>query len=488
MKDSDAMQRFPSLIQNVQNYIEEDPEDILDMYISSISYTLEYYGLHRLKEIYSEESKKYFEKGMRTIRENIRGQILDDLEWFDPEDNHESDKIQEILDHAEYIFKMFGMRMTTKFKNDMELTAFEGLPRKAYSPWQYDKGFEKAQDLKFKQELIDREKEEKEIENLFNQVSTEKRIDGLIDFKKKKKESNKDYFKRVLDLNVNDLKILSQLEALAFQAIKNTKETFSNGYLKKYFSDIENDDKLTSLIESINPIIIESNNRFSFGNDKLRNYLGLSYLVKMPNEKRIKFLENDYEEIFFENPGLHEEYWKIWNEINPRVFTNDFVKIYWNKFKSSLDFTNKTNLFKSIMKYSEQEISVSIDNNMKEMECIGGSIGGGILWHIFEHYSQHDIFDVPSWYFDTFRYQDDKMNDSFFILNKEHHEELKNYVLNNFDSREYFLDKSINEYVIPLSQEVDNPQVLKLFSELGMIESMSSLMEQLNIFFNKLTS
>lgn len=489
--DSDAMQIFPFLIRSVKEFLSINSKNIIELYLSSITYSPEYFGFKEFEKIYPEEYKEYITKHISSIRKDIRNRILYDLDSLDPDEDYEGEEIDKFFEYiADELFKDFGMKMTKKFKNEMEFNAFDGLPRNEFRGWEsYDKSEAKEEKKRRKQELKKREKEEKEIKNLFNQVNNEKLIDGLVEFKKKRKESDKEYFERVLDLTLNDKKLLVQLEVLAFKAIKDIKDTFSNEYLAKHFNCTFSDKELTNLIESINPIIIENNNRYSFGNSKLRNYLGASYIVKMTEQERKDFLEVDYIDMYFEDPDFHEGYWQIWNEINPNIFAKDFVQFYWIKFKNNLDYSNKTSLFKSVIKYSEQEVSVGIDKELNEMECLGGSVGGGILWHIFEHYSQYDIFDISSWYFDSYRYEDDENLPSFFTLNKKHYPELKRYVLENFESREYnFMNRDLKEYNISLNREIDNKYALGLFLNIGMVDTVFNLMQELELFFDGLTS
>lgn len=488
--DSGAMQNFPSLIRKIKTFITETPEDVTEMFRSSITYSLEYYGLNSLRKVYNVECKEYFEKELRSIKIDIRNQIISDLEWRYADDGYEAEEIEEIIDHAEHIFEEFGMRMTSKFKNKMEFAAFDGLPRKEYAPWQYDSRQDREEDEKWKQELKKRKKEEKEIENLFDQVN-KKPINGLIEFKKKRKESDKEYFDRVLNSTNNDKNVLAQLESLAFQTIKDIKDTFSIHYLKKNLNRAIDEEELSNLLDTINPIIIENNNRFSFGNNELRNYLGVSHIVKMTKKERKFFIELDYLDLYFEDIDFHESYWKIWDEINSQIFVKDFVLFFWNNFKNNLDFSNKINLFKSLTKYCQQEISVGIDNESNEMECLGGTIGGGILWHIFEYYSQYDIFDISSWYFDSYHYEDDENLPSFFILNNEYYNELKRYVIENFESSKYrhlISNRDIKEYNIDMNKEVNNKYALELFLNIGMIDTVFNLMNELESFFDKLTS
>ncbi|PIA77606.1 hypothetical protein BFR04_09200 [Gaetbulibacter sp. 4G1] len=489
--DSGAMQNFPSLIRKIKNFIAETPEDVTKMFRSSITYSLEYYGLSSLREVYNVECKEYFEKELRSIKTDIRNQIISDLEWRYADDNYEAEEIQEIIDHAKLIFEEFGMRMTSKFENEMEFAAFEGLPRKEYAPWQgYDRKQEREEEKKWKQELKKRKKEEKEIERLFNQVNNRKPINGLIEFKKKRKESDKQYFERVLDSIIDDKKLLAKLETLAFQTIKNIKNIFSNDYLKKNLDNFNNDDELINLLESINPIIIENNNKYSFGNNELRNYLGVSHIVKMDKQEIKDFIENDYLDLYFEDPDFHEDYWKIWNEMNSNIFVKDFIQVYWKKFKDNMDFSTKINLFKSIIKYAQQEISVGINDESNDMEYLGGSFrGGNILWRIFEYYSQYDIFDISSWYFDSYHYEDDENLPSFFTLNKEYYPELKRYILENFESSEYhFMNRDLKEYNINMHSLVHNKYALDLFLKIGMVDTIFNLMNELDSFFDGLTS
>ncbi len=188
INDSEAMQVFPFLVKSVKEYISFKPNDIIELYGSSITYSPEYFGLKEFKTIYPDVYDKCL--NIKSIRRNIKEQILYDLEGLDPEDYYTADEIDNFFEYiVDELFEEFGMRMTKKFKNQMELMAFDGLPRNEYSNWgTYDKKQTKEEKKRRKQELKKREKEEKEIKNLFNQVIKEKEINGLIDIKKKKND------------------------------------------------------------------------------------------------------------------------------------------------------------------------------------------------------------------------------------------------------------------------------------------------------------
>ncbi|WP_299241752.1 hypothetical protein [uncultured Aquimarina sp.] len=501
------MKDLPSLIGVIKNFISNpSPEEIVNMYRTSIFNSLDYYGLGTLKEVYSVECKEYFEEEIKSIKTDIRKHIINDLEWLDAEDGYESDTIQEIIDYSEDIFKKFGMRMTKKFREKMELSAFDGLPRKHYSPWQWSvERPSKEEKKQRKQKLKEREKEEKEIEKLFNQVNEEKPIDGLIDFKKRRKENEVDYFNRFLETIFGDNftfnNIFIKIKFLAFKSLIDFKDNFTINYLEENFFDknqFEFKEEIIDVLNEINPILIEYNLRYRFGNDNLRDYLALLYINNDMNaDVRKDFFTDEYKEIYLYNDHHYSGFWEMWSNISRDIFVNEFVKVEWDNFKEDIKFeniSNKVELFMAITMYAEQTITIGIDIKTDKMESLGVGGNCGVLWDIFQFYCKDDLFDLPELFFDSHYY--DKKNEAhnFLSINKNMHNEIRNYIKLNFKSYKHgifnsleFNDlyKNILCYDINLHKEVYDKKTISLLEKVGLIESNYNLMNELNIFFIK---
>ncbi|CAM1343359.1 nSTAND3 domain-containing NTPase [Tenacibaculum amylolyticum] len=504
------MKNFPSLIRVIKSFISDpSPEEIVKMYRSTIFYSIDYYGLGILKEIYNEECKEYFEKEIKSIKTDIKKHIIDDLEWHDAEDGYESDRIQEIIEYSEDIFKKFGMRMTKKFKEKMELAAFEGFPRKHYSPWKWSvKKTSKEEKKQRKLKLKEREKEEKEIENLFNQVNEKKPIDALIDFEKRIKESKVDYFNRFLESIFGDNftfnSIFIKLKSLAFKSLIDFKENFTINYLKENFFDndkFESEEEVINVLNKINPILIEYNLRYRFGNNNLRDYLALLYINNDMNaDVRKEFLTDEYKEIYLYNDHTDSGFWEMWLSINQDVFVNEFVRVEWNSFKEDLKFKNISNnlgLFLAITKYAEQTFNIGIDTKTNKMESLGISGGSGALSDIFRFYDKEDLFDLPELFFDSNSYDKEYKEPKFLKINKIMHNDISNYIKSNFGAykhRFFHNDEYLNEhfqnilcYDIDLYKETYNESILLgLLEKAGLIESNYNLIKELNTFFEEL--
>lgn len=485
--NSDAMLDFSNLICRIKSSLSFDPLEIIELYKSSITYSFEYYGLQNFKDAFPEQYHKCIGLKIKSIRKQIRKQIISDLNWLDPDDYEEGGEIDRLIDSAESIFEDFGMRMTKKFKNEMEFAAFDGYSRKAYRGWEYDKKQAKKEKELRKQELKEREKEEKEIEKLFNQAALENEIDGLIDLKKNKEESDTDYFKRAMELTLNKRdksgQIIKNLKTLAFETIKDIKDNFTYKYLKKHIGRELSDIEMDNLLLTINPLIIERNRRYNFGNNDLRNYLVACHVTEMHPDEKDGFMKNKYLEMYFDDPDFHSNYWSIWNELDSDMFSK-FVKIQWNSFKEELDYSSNHKLFISIVKYIELEVSVGIDSKLKGMQELGDGSKVDILMNIFQFYSQYDIFYMPARFFDSETYEDfSKDNSSPFITNPDSFSEMIKYVVENFEGKEYrfWIERDIKNYDIPLYKDV-----LELFDKTGMIDTTINIFKELDGFFNKL--
>lgn len=487
--NGDSMEWFANLLQSTAEFLSRDPLDVIQKYRVSITFCHEYFGFKRLEKVYPEEFKSYYNKHIREIRKDIRSLIIEDLNYYDYEALEEDDKIDQIIDwQAQGIFDEYGMRMTEKFRKKMIDAAFDGNPQDFVRGIDH-KAFEESR-KKREKEQKERERQEQEIQGLFQSMSVkhEERIDGLLEFARKRRETDKDYIERILtDLMGKEFKSLDffqGVEKIACLSFNEGIEDFTIEYLQDKMR-YDSQKKLMDQIDQFNPIIIESeyHGRYRLGNNTLLCYLMASFICNMEVSRRKKFLLNDYPQMFYESLGSlgHESYWDIWQDLNPDVFYNEFVMANWDQLYSQFDFESKESLFKSLVNISQIELVVDCNIKTREMEWSSASGGVGIVSDILLILGHYDIADVPFWCFesDTYLPTEDSQGDSYF-RGPEPYQNLIDYFIPNFQLPSK--NDTTVSFEVSFPKQIYSSEFMSLMAKLGMFDTIENSVRDTDLF------
>ncbi|GAB5524779.1 MAG: hypothetical protein Roseis2KO_26510 [Roseivirga sp.] len=493
--DTKSLEFLPEVIHYVAEFVSTDSAFIIENYFNSIGTTDEFFGLTSFKKTYSEAYTRFLKENIIRIRAKIRAVILNDLEYYQPDDYNEGYYIDQMFDwKAESIFKDFGMRMTKSFKSKMLDCAYDVMPVS------YIRSEEKAREKEDRKRRMDekkkREQEEKNILSLFEQVAPKEnnKIDGLIDFERLPHESFIEYMDRFLNATLSDngvpISFLESVEFFAFKAIQDGKYEFSIKYLEKSLikaTDWESD--ILETINSINPIFIEHDKRYSFGNDDLYGYLIARHISKMSPDFRSNYLSSKYLDLFYSGPYFHPTYWSVWEMLDRKSFYEEMIIPNWNNFYSKIDFRNKFTVLKSFLKEVQLKVEVSIEG--KEMILQGHSTAGiGLLGELLSYFDRYYLFDLPADYFYTelYEFKESENSDDIMFFNGSYQDSLLNYIKKNIPEQPYWFDESKLIHSFNVLDETNNDIFLKVLEDVGMVETVNRTLRDTNSFIQSLKS
>lgn len=498
-----AFQELPYLISSMREQIEFPALEVIQAYYSQTFDCLHYYGFKYFGKIYPSAFESFFNDNKKEIRSRIRAIILDDLLYYDFDEPEEGHKIDVILEtHAGGIFEEFGMRMTKSFIRKMEEAAFDGMSRKEYIE-EYGLRDQIRDSIKKDRELRElanqeREKENINIQSLFSDVDRYvEEVDILVDFKKRARETICVYTGRALHhfLNSDNDELRKNLAELSFNTFRDSKNHFNLNYFKDNFKGYAPAD-VSSALEALNPILLESHHRIFWGSKSIRDFLAVSHILRM-SKIEDNFLNEEYRNILYRSPEEHATYWPMWESLDRQTFIKKFAFPKWEEVYSSLDFSSEIRLVESFIGSTDYTIDVRYDEKTNTIEYSGGSGGGGgILWFLLQHFDRYDLFDVPVWFFSSDDYQDSEEDSSiypFHLIKRSLHDKLIEYIKSNYECHDYqpFItleespDNSFSqEYSIPFGKELKNPMFLELMKDVGLIRTIEGAIEDTNRFFH----
>ena len=498
----DAMLYFPDIIKIVQPFISIDPDRLLHLCYKSATFTSEFDNLYDVGKIYPEAFEKLLNNEAKNIKKEIKNTILDDIDYFMADANDEE------IDHLfewtyPEVFGKYKIKESKKFESEMRELA-ERFPVQEADTHEW---LEKR-----KEERIEEEKTEIDIENLFLSLQTHYNqdiletdeelyayLDQLNEYDVRTKNLVKefdntdigcfttttfslqlalDYFQqyesvpkekeifwqrmyKLMYSKLNAPYTLSPKELeiflynLAASTLMTDTDEFNDKMLKKlvWMNPVQ-DIVLSEILPTLSPLLIKKSNWYQFINRSTHMYLAAQWIKSLEVSEKRKFYQSFADKLC--RCGDPTVFLNFLFEMDKHALIKDFALPQLKEFIDQLDFSNSKKLIISYCKVTEIQIDLELNEDGYFNETGGGS----------SDFIKEDLINLLEinchWHNLSSFFDIDQIADEDFSSKKSIYLKLFDYVKKNCHNENYkFFD-------LKLTKELEKDEFYDLLKSLGM--------------------
>lgn len=504
----DAMLYFPNIVKIVKPFVSIDPDQLLNYCYNSITFTSEFLDLHKLGEIYPAAFKKLLKKIGKSIQTKIKETIIDDINYFEEEDQGEETDMLLDWEYPE-VFKKFGLEITEKFTK--KIYALKSSYRE---PWSKEDHREWKAKNQHRHE--EHKNEEKDIANLFGSLRAIYSADlfqsdkDLFSFLKEQipqystsiinkikknrysdirpflhdklsvriileyyklpsssKEEGSSFWRGIsqviymqlpLECKLTVPALEEALSMLAFNLLISGESEFTQKSLRK-MEAVASD--YIEQLDVLSPIILKSNKWYRFINIEFQVYLSALHIKNLTSCDHKSFYNNQVTDL--DNNFLHEApgLLALLFEIDKTALIKYYIIPLLENFISQLDFSNNKLLILSYFKLTNFHIDLELTKDGFLTESSFGS----------SCYYEEDLIDLlgieMNFYTADKYFLREYITDQDFEAKKEIYTELFTYLKSNF-ARETNGTIAINMYL-----ELLKPRFYELLKLLGIEDQVN---------------
>lgn len=506
-----SMIYFPSVIKLLLPYLENTPNEIINIYYNSITFAAEYKYFYGFKDIFPQEFQEFYDSNIKKIRQHIKELIFDDIDYYlYKEEGLIGVELDSLLNWGiEELKKQYNFNITDKFINDLETTFdidFSSLREtkitqekvkqdsskfeKEYKPKPYlsaIKEYLPAEDEEYSPLLflrthnyVDLLKIIKDNKSaLYNLTSSKEIFEGVCHFiiKNEVDIDDLDTF-QLLDKFFNhhcnqiDIQRDSFIE-IGIKIIAELEQSGNYSITKSAIVQILEETKLPNIhIEDFKPIVISYGNWYRFGDANIETYIKAKYIASLKDSKFSELITQslcDPDEtklLDFLQSANKEKLWSVY--IIPEL----------KKLIKDIDLTNERTILLSLVDFFNIEFDLSWHKNRKTLESYSSSLSNSYYEHILLFCNKKFYVSDFETYFEK-DFQDSetilRLSLDITILN-----ELYKRVISTISKKEVrsiIGEKPITIFEIKLSDFLKSDKNYKTLKDIGMVKYTFDLVQ-----------
>ncbi|MFC3757366.1 hypothetical protein ACFONJ_15420 [Chryseobacterium tructae] len=514
---------FSNIIKLLIPYIEIDASYIIHCYWDNCTFIYEYYHLFKLKKIFPIEFDAFLKKNITEIKEDIKYQIIDEIEYY--RDNDMESELDTLLDYyIEEICAKYKIRLTSKFIKEIEDTAereifllskpinnkeikvlkkIKSQPRYKFKPKKFDNVVNEY--------ILDNSDEDFEPIKYLKTIKNNKKLINILNLNDDESISapfkhNKDIFsffihwleQEAISLSsFNNYTLLDSffifycksknIDSIFFKNVfyELTKNSFNHDFsipkirIEKLFIqyNIPHHD-----VEILSPIIIANKRWYEFSGSDFKVYFISEHLNHIEYEEEFKEKVIDYSFEIHDSHLLRYLSYKNTNRLNKIVIIPEL-----QRFISNIDTTSPRTIFSSFLSFFKMEFE--IEWNKQERRFSESSLIDD-EWFIVL-IIQYLRIDFTTISLDVYFLKDfySEENIKKYGINIKTHPKFYKYIINKLPKRnglDFLTKESTIYFDIKLDELVQDEEFYLILQEVGMENYILNLYERIKQAVNNL--
>lgn len=520
---------FSNIIKLLIPYIEIDASYIIYCYWDNCTFIYEYYHLFKLKKIFPIEFDAFLKKNIIKIKEDIKYQIIDEIEYY--RDNDMESELDTLLNYyIEEICTKYKIRLTSKFIKEIEDTAereifllskpinnkeikvwkkLKSQPRYQFKPKKFDnvvneyildKSNENFEPIKYLKTIKNNKKLINEIISILNLNDNESILAPF--------EHNKDIFSFFVHwieqytISISSHNKYTILDSFFIYYCKNkdiNPVLFKSIFFELAENSFDSDFSITKTqieklfnkynfpknkIDALFPIIIADKKWYKFSSYDFQVYFISEHLNHIESEEEFKEMVSEYTYEIHDSKLLRYLNYKNVNRLNKTVIAPEL-----QRFLSNIDTRSPRTIFSSFLFFFK--LDFEIEWNKQERRFGESSLSDDE--YFIEIIINHLGIDFSTISLDVYFLKDyySQQNIKNFDINIKAHSKLYKYIINKIPKRNGFArltNESTTYFNIKLYELVKDDEFYLILQEVGMENYVLNLYENIKQSLNNIIS